>query len=449
MIFFRQKHVIALFCVLVAIFIVVAQIFANTVLVLAALACFAMLVLWGSVNDMVIPVLLFFLPWAPLIKFQPGTTSIYTLAILAVLAIYVLRGGRNVNMFHLFPALLLFAETLVVKTLKDYSMNTDYIFFFACLFLFPLLARERERFYDFRSITLFFSFGIIIAALISQQVLLIPTIARYIRVHAYQDLTRLAGFYGDPNFYSAHITAALGGVMILLYRSKKRSEQLLFFAIMVLLLYCGFLSVAKSFALIVVCLFALWILDILFRRGRISFKLMLLFSILVGGLFILSSTLFTDLIDMMVERFVTSEGSISKLTTGRTELWLSYINAFEKDQILFWFGEGYTGVLINGQASHNTILQSVYQAGLLGAILLGAWFLLYVRSILKTMNVRFGNLTSVLILLMGAMGPWMGLDMLFFYEFFLMPFYVCIGINYLEQSEETEHEMTPKLAKAL
>jgi O-antigen ligase len=449
MIFFRQKHVIALLCVLVAILIVVAQIFANTILVLAALACFALLVLWGSVNDMVIPVLLFFLPWAPLIKLQPGTTSIYTLAILAVLAIYVLRGGRNVNMFHIFPALLLFAETLVVKTLKDYPINTDYIFFFACLFLFPLLARERDRFYDFRSITIFFSFGIILAALTSQQVLLIPTIARYIRVHAYQDLTRLAGFYGDPNFYSAHITAALGGIMILLSKETKRLRRLSLFAIMLVLLYCGFLSVAKSFALVTICLFGFWILDILFHRGRISVKLLLLFSIMVGGMFILSSTLFTDLIDMMIERFVSSDGNISQLTTGRTDLWLRYLNAFDKDPLLLWFGEGYTSILIEGRSSHNTVLQSVYQAGLAGAMLLGVWALFYIRSVLKSATIRTRNLSKILILLMGAMGPWMALDMLFFYEFFLMPFYVCIGINYLEQSEEAEQEMTPKLAKAL
>ena len=130
MLFFRQKHVFVLFSILVAAFIVVAQVFANTILLMMALACFGVLVLVASFYDMVIPVLLFFLPWAPLIKLRPGVTSIYTVALLAVLLIYALRGGRSVNVFYLFPALLLFAATLVVKSLYDYDIDNNYILFF-------------------------------------------------------------------------------------------------------------------------------------------------------------------------------------------------------------------------------------------------------------------------------------------------------------------------------
>ena len=47
----------------------------------------------------------------------------------------------------------------------------------------------------------------------------------YFTVDSYLTITRLSGYYGDPNFYSAHITAYLAGILMLLSREKNRLRQ--------------------------------------------------------------------------------------------------------------------------------------------------------------------------------------------------------------------------------
>ena len=435
---FRSKYIFILYSVLVAFIMAVAQVLANTILLYVATACFGALVLWAALNDMVVPVMLFMLPWAPLLKLRPGAISFYTIALLGVMAVFVLKSSRKINVYYLLPAILLAGLTLCVKAFNHYSIDNDYIFFFACLILFPLISAEMGKQYDFYALTIFFSVGIVLAALSSQQLLIFPTISRYITVHSYDNITRLAGYYGDPNFYSVHITAAMAGVIVLLSNETKRFRRWFLYALALLLLYSGFLAVAKSFALISICLLLLWIIDIFFQKGKLSIKLMLLLAIGVGALFIVSSTLFTDLTDMLLYRFVSSSGNISDLTTGRTDLWLSYLNAMEHNPILLVFGEGCTDILINGRASHNTVLQIVYQVGLIGAVLLLIWGVLWFKLMLKSVRINTAIFLQVCILLMGAIGPWIALDMLFFYEFYLLPFYVCWGVQYLARFKPSE-----------
>ena len=45
---------------------------------------------------------------------------------------------------------------------------------------------------------------------------------------------------------------------------------------------------------------------------------------------------------------------------------------------------------------------------------------------------------SALILLVGCVGPWFGLDMLFFDEFFLMPLYFISGIVFVNSDSEVK-----------
>ena len=127
-------------------------------------------------------------------------------------------------MYHLIPGLLLFALTLTVKTLYGNSIDRSFILFIVSILLVPFLARELNDRYDFYWLTLFLSAGIILAAISSQHLYVFPTISRYIETINLFNVTRLSGYYGDPNFYATHITAALSGVLVMLLNSTKKSE---------------------------------------------------------------------------------------------------------------------------------------------------------------------------------------------------------------------------------
>ncbi len=436
----RLKILLLVACFAEATFLLVAQVLGSAALLYPCLLCFLALVMWAALKRMSIPIFLFFLPFAPLLKVQPGTISFYTIALVAAYLIYVVMGSRHITIYHLIPGLCLVALTLAVKTLYGYSIDNAYLLFGAALLLLPFLAQELDGEYDFYWLTIFFACGIILAAITSRQLTAFRSIARYIDVKDLFGTRRYSGYYGDPNFYSAHITAAIGGVLVLLLDRIDWRKTVWLVLLMALLFYCGFMSVSKSFLLVSVTMLLFWAVSILFQKERVSAKLMIFLTFGLGVLFLLSSTLFTDMIDMMASRFG-KDNTLADFTTGRTDLWMQYLRAFEEEPLLFLFGSGYTDITVNGRASHNTIIQIIYQFGVVGGVILLAWFACYIRALLGDTRIRWDTLAQIFILAVGAFGPWMALDLVFFDEFFLIPVFVCVAMrfvtkNAMEQTSE-------------
>lgn len=438
MITVRLKGLFMAACLVEAVWLLVAQVWGGMALILPCLVCFLGLVVWATIQNMAMPVILFFLPFASLLKIRPGTISFYTIALLLIYLIYTVTGSRNVRIHHLVPALCLVALTLVVKTLYGYEIDNTYILFAITLMLLPFFAVElngQSGRYDFYWLTLFFVVGIALAAVTAQYLVMFPNIARYIDVNTTLGVIRRSGYYGDPNFYSAHITAALSGVLILFLNGTKKRTLFALILMALLLIYCGLMSVSKSFLLVALCLFLFWVLELLFQKGRVSVKVTLILTLIVTAMFVLSSTIFTDMLGEILARF-SDDNNISDFTTGRTELWYRYLVALAEDPLLLLFGKGYTDVLVGGRAAHNTIIQSIFQFGLVGCAFALAWVVFFVRVLLDDAKVRWNTVTQVAILFIGVFGPWMALDYLFFDELFILPVYVCVALRFLSEQSE-------------
>lgn len=433
---FKSNKFFIWFSLLVAFAVALFQTLNSSVGLMISLIIFGVFLVYATVRDMAMPVLLFFLPWSTLLKLRPGTISMYTIVLVAVLLILFFRNIKKFPVLHIFPAALLFVLSFAVKVVTDDPIDNGYILFFACLLLFPLIASEKEKEYDFYTLIVFFSLGIISAALSAQQLVIFPTISRYITVHSYDELIRLSGYYGDPNFYAAHITAAIAGALVLLLNEAKLSRKILLYIILLALMYCGFLSVSKSFILLFACLVLFWVIEFLSRRGKFLGKLVMIMALLIVGLFILSSTLFTDLVEMMIGRLL-GDKSISDFTTRRTDLWLSYFMEFEDKPSLLFFGKGFSDELVNNLASHNIIIQSIYQFGIPGLTFLIIWFFAYARNILKGISIKTNQIVQSFMLAVGAFGPWLAIDPLEFDEFFIMPFVVFVGIIYVVKCSDS------------
>ena len=72
--------------------------------------------------------------------------------------------------------------------------------------------------------------------------------------------------------------------------------------------------------------------------------------------------------------------------------------------------------------------------------MLFAWMASYARTLLDGTRIRWDTLSQLCILAVGAFGPWMALDLLFFDDFFLIPVYVCVAIRFLTHRAEIETE---------
>lgn len=417
-------------CLLACLLLVLAQTVGNGFLLLLVLIGCLLLAALACRQGLAIPVLLFFLPWSPLMKLAPGRISFYTIGLLICCALALAQDGMRLTVRQVVLAASLMALTLTAKILQTGSITNDYLMFVFMLLLFPCVARSCPRATSFRCATMFFAGGIFSAAILARLVAHYPNISRYIIVESYLTVTRLSGFYGDPNFYSAHVTACLAGVLVLLSCETEKRRQILLAAVSVALLYCGLLSASKTFVLTVACLFLFWF-PILLERGNYgSARTRLLFGVLCAVAFVLVSPAFRQVLQIIGARFTEGEG-LAGLTTNRTTLWLQYLTAFVHDIPLTLFGAGYTSVNLFRKASHNTLIQAVYQFGILGIPLLLVWMWNMLADMFPESDKPLAGWKYTVLLCVGSFLPWMALDILQYDEFFLLPVYVLLGVAHV------------------
>lgn len=421
----NESMILLVLSICVAGLVCFSQIRGSRIMILGSLFLFLLLLLRACMTERAFYLLLFFLPWSQIMKLDQGSTSVYTIALLITCVYFLIKNHLAMERYQVILTAVLVMTTLIAKAVQGNSIANSYLCFLLMLLLFPCVLQCRAERLSFWEMTLFFALGIISAALSAQQFADNPNISQYITVQSYLNITRLSGYYGDPNFYSAQITACLAGVMILLAQEKKLARRLILGVIALVLVYCGLLSASKSFILVLAVLFVVWIPMLLSRRN-IKRGIQVLLGVVCAVLVILSSNAFQSLIDIMDARF-SYNATISDITTGRTELWLSYLNEFHVNAPLTLLGQGFTDVVLDGWASHNTLIQGVYQFGLIGFPILIAWmFFMLKKSLPVTENIRLHK-GGIVLFCIGVALPWMALDILFFDEFFLLPAYALVG----------------------
>ena len=112
----------------------------------------------------------------------------------------------------------------------------------------------------------------------------LPHMQGYINIYTWENkgLVRLSGFYGDSNFYSAQLLVAITCNLFLLI-FQKGNLKILTVILLVTLIYCGSLSVSKSFILILAVTLLLWLINVLFLKKQGKLKVFILITIIVIG----------------------------------------------------------------------------------------------------------------------------------------------------------------------
>lgn len=426
-------------CIFLVAWLCISQIIGNSILLLLCLACFLAFVIWSCEQGLVFPILLFFLPWSALLKYNIESSSFYTLALLFSSLYLCFRRGVSLRIYFLILALIIMITSLVAKLANGYSIDAGFIVFIFLLAFFPVVLSDGLERVDFYWLTVFFAVGVISAAISAQYLITYRNIAKYIEVDQWSEVTRLSGYYSDPNMYATHISACLSGMLLLLLKERK-TLRIVFLSVCVLvLIYCGFLSASKTFVILTVATVVVWFILVLRLRNG-GWKKVFLFAVLAAfTIFVLTSSLFQSLLSVYRVRF-SYRANVSDLTTGRTDLWEMYCKELLSNLKLFLLGHGFTNVKLNARASHSTLLQTVYQFGVFGGAALVAWFCGYVKHILSLRPREKTRVGFALVLCLGTLAPWFVLDMLFRDEFFLIPLYVFFGIACFCAEKDTAAE---------
>ena len=166
--------------------------------------------------------------------------------------------------------------------------------------------------------------------------------------------------------------------------------------------------------------------------------LILLLLVTVAVLVVLGTGVLDKQIAEYYERFGMAEDT-SSLTTGRSDVWWAYMQFFGQNPWSFLFGQGFSSVLWGvPKGSHNSLIQMLYQLGLFGTLLLLSGLFVLFSLFKKTEK----NVVRTLLMTVFCFAMWLGLDLLFFDDFFLTIALFTIGLQGRSDENNSVQEET-------
>ena len=180
-------------------------------------------------------------------------------------------------------------------------------------------------------------------------------------------IMRFHGLVRDPNFYMTEVIVALA--LLIKLKETNRMKTLPFILLGLALTTLGVLTYSKTFFLVFIAMGIIYIIW-QFRNKKIFLGILLVGMVILGADFLLFSE--GSPFAVVISRLLDSE-SISDLTTGRTDVYVQYLEAIGKNPWTILFGYGFTAPGMEYDP-HNIYLEIVYFSGIVGLGLFIALF---------------------------------------------------------------------------
>ncbi len=293
--------------------------------------------------------------------------------------------------------------------------------------LFLYLAFSNKDIVDETNILYFFVSGTAAATIYALIFVGSSAVAATVRIDSNVNDGRFRGLFADPNYYSSILVLAM--VALLIFYSQKKIKSIAFWPCFALFLFAGILTVSKSFFLMlaVITLYYMvnWFVNRKFFKGMGS---LIVFVFLAHLVFLGKIPFFNNILS----RFL-SAGSLSDLTTGRTELWGLYIrHSFQSFKNIL-FGEGFD-VMHYSKDPHNIYIEVLYNTGVIGLLLLFSFFIFVWRDA-NNGSKRIGNANERFLSFL----PLMSIAMIYFFlqGISSIQFYLILFVMYISYKQGT------------
>lgn len=208
--------------------------------------------------------------------------------------------------------------------------------------------------------------GMIVSCIIANMPGIFDGVQEYLRVvRAYDvsiDIRRFTGLYSDPNYLSQALVMLCGALFTLIQQKRISARN---WAWIILLGVFGVSTLSKSFFLMLFVFAFLFVIVALKQRN--SRILSAVFLVFLAGIGLFFAGKLTTVENILI-RF--SKGEI---TTGRVEIWKTYIERMISYPWNLCFGFGVESML--EVVPHNTILDFLYSYGIFGTIVYLVGFL--------------------------------------------------------------------------
>ena len=130
------------FCIALSLLLCDAQIRGSTMLTLSYLGIYMLMLVWTCSHNHTLPVLLFFVPWSNLMRISPTSYSFFTLGLVLICGVSIIRGRLKVKNYALLTGICILFLTLLSKLLDGSSLALNYIAFLMMLVILPAVKEE-------------------------------------------------------------------------------------------------------------------------------------------------------------------------------------------------------------------------------------------------------------------------------------------------------------------
>lgn len=349
-----------------SILLIIGAFFSSNLLMLVSAALLSAYIV--SEHDDTLCIALFFciLPFSQI--FNNGGSSYFVFLKFAFIIKYFYR-TTVINKRFFYPLLVFsvysgFDMAINGTIFSGYMRLVNLVFWFLTIYIMSCSSSENTYFY----VGMHFLFGLILSCCIALFSDLIPGLNAMLSAATInQSVSRFSGLWNDPNTFSVFM--GVGLTIVFLFYAKKEISSVAFYALAGILSVFALLSLSKMCLMFVLFV---WIGMLVFNK-KIGSSQKVLIVAAFGLVCFCVWYFFPEIVSTYIWRFnidSSNSYSLDSLTTHRSELWKIYISDLNADPISWIIGNGMGCSLPIGRAAHQSVLQIIYNSGILGLLLL-------------------------------------------------------------------------------
>lgn len=368
-----------------AIFIIMACFISKSLMIIASLI--SMVYIFSDAKwEQKFAFFFFMLSFSPIFKLDIEQTSLFMFLRVSVIACYLFKEREKITFSFVTILIAFFLYSLFISEIFKTDYLTTLINIVLWLMIgYVLINTSNEA--KMTPVTRSLSNGVIITGIIGLFVEQIPQISENLivdKIYAEDGylITRYAGFWSDPNYFTVLVVASLFALYFEF--NNKRINVAEFIIRSAAVSFLGLMTMSKSCAIV---LFIFWIYVFLSKNDiKTEAKVVLFFAFfIVSAWFLIKNPYW---LSDILYRFTGGSDEVTSdvLTTGRTSLWKTYMS-YLLENGRWLHGVGIGAKLVGDGAPHNSVIYLFYSFGLFGIILYISVFIILYISAKRTTSI--------------------------------------------------------------
>lgn len=396
-------------CLTGSLFIVLRMIMGSQLFLLMFLGVVAAGIIIDKIENKIVYIL-YFIPWVYVAKFSFDQLSLVTLLsalYCVVCAIYILMHKTQLSIVYIITLVSIFMYSffsLLISSSSSIVGILSFLLNFVVIYFAVLFVNHKKL---IPSYILFHALGLTIAGGVNFLGNSIPAIEYYITsftvyhtVNTSNTLyTRFTGLDMDPNYFSIQVLLAIACLCMIIFSNQLKLstfQKNLAYTFISLLSLMGIMTLSKMFLIS----FGIFISICLVLLLKSNFKKGIYYIIGIGSVLGLTVYTFYDYFyQAYFFRFFSEGRNAGAITSGRSDIWMTYYNEITGNARLLFLGNGLSSDFLDDKLSHNMYLIAWYYLGVVGLILFISLFAVLYSQLKRNLNARSSfslfNLSSI------------------------------------------------------